>query len=193
MPAPELILIKHSLPEINPNLPAAEWHLSAEGRQRCERLADRLAQHQPQALYCSREPKAQETARLVAQRLGLSARPLDGLQEHARRSEVYTCQDEFEASMRRFFDRPQDLVFGEETAAQAQARFSAALNTLLAQHPDQTLAIVAHGTVITLFTLLTNASPTLPAFELWQRLGLPSLVVLERPGLKLRQVVEQIE
>ena len=40
--ARHLILVKHSLPEIMEDVPAREWILSAEGRARCKRLADRL-------------------------------------------------------------------------------------------------------------------------------------------------------
>lgn len=192
MPAPELILIKHSLPEIDPGLPAAEWHLSAEGRRRCQALAEKLASHSPQVLFSSREPKAEETARLVAQRLGLATQSVDGLHEHRRTREAFTTADAFTANMQHFFDHPNELVFGEESAAQAQQRFSVALAGLCAQHPGQTLAVVAHGTVITLFALENTASPDLHAFEFWQRLGLPSMVVFERPELRLRHVVEEI-
>jgi broad specificity phosphatase PhoE len=49
-------------------------------------------------------------------------------------------------------------------------------------HPNQNLAIVAHGTVISLFvSRLTNADP----FLLWKRLGLPSFVVLSLPDSQI--------
>ena len=37
---PKLILVKHSLPAIDPAAPAAEWRLAPEGLRRCERLAE---------------------------------------------------------------------------------------------------------------------------------------------------------
>lgn len=38
-----LILVKHSLPVIEPTLPASQWRLGPEGRRRCERLAALLS------------------------------------------------------------------------------------------------------------------------------------------------------
>ncbi len=190
MPVPELLLIKHSLPEIIPGQPAAEWRLSQAGRERCAALAQIVAAHQPQALYCSCEPKAHETAGLIAGRLGLTAQPAGGLHEHVRRQAPFSSRQAFEAAIRGFFAHPAELVYGEESADQAAARFQAAVSALLDQHPGQSLAIAAHGTVITLFVQQTNR---LSPFEFWRKLGLPSLVILERPSLRLVQVVEQIE
>jgi broad specificity phosphatase PhoE len=64
-----LILVKQALPEIIPTLPANQWHLSDVGRAQCTVLADQLATYAPAALVSSSEPKALETAHLVAQRM----------------------------------------------------------------------------------------------------------------------------
>lgn len=49
--------------------------------------------------------------------------------------------------------------------------------------------MVAHGTVIAL--AVARAAGVAP-FPLWRRLGLPSVVLLSRPGLALVEVVESI-
>jgi len=85
----KLVLIKHSLPEIQPDLPARRWRLSEEGRRRCRPLADRLVAHVPERIFTSREPKAMETAALVGSRLGLPVEPRDGLHEHDRETVPY--------------------------------------------------------------------------------------------------------
>jgi broad specificity phosphatase PhoE len=51
------------------------------------------------------------------------------------------------------------------------------------------IAIVAHGTVI---SLLVAAANGLDGFELWRRLGLPSALLVEWPGLKRVRVLEQV-
>ena len=38
----KLILVRHSVPEIDARLRAADWHLSDEGRRRCTGLAEAL-------------------------------------------------------------------------------------------------------------------------------------------------------
>ena len=187
--SPVLILVKHALPQIVPGMPANRWRLSEAGRQRCKPLAYQLAAHHPQVIYASQEAKASETAQLLAQSLSLPIFPHPDLHEHLRETAAFTCQDEFEAAVGRFFDRPAELVFGEETADGAHRRFSTAINTLLERHPDQNLVIVAHGTVISLF--VSRACQVAP-FPFWKRLSLPSFVVLSRPGLALLKIVDDI-
>jgi broad specificity phosphatase PhoE len=75
------------------------------------------------------------------------------------------------------------LVFGNETGEQARTRFTQAINTLLTQHPSDTLAIVSHGTVLTLF--LAHHNPHLDPIPFWQQLKLPDLVVVSLPDMKI--------
>jgi broad specificity phosphatase PhoE len=73
-----LILVNHTAPEISPAVPPNRWVLSDEGRRRCEWLAESLAAQAVTQVYSSIEPKALETAALVAVRLKLSleSRPI---------------------------------------------------------------------------------------------------------------------
>jgi broad specificity phosphatase PhoE len=176
----KLILVKHSLPEILPEIPASEWHLSVEGRQRCQVLGDELAKHAPDLIFSSPEPKARETAQIIVQQLIKPLFIVPGLHEHERKTVQFTNEEQFEASVKVFFEQPDALVFGEETAAQALNRFSGAVNQLLSQNRDQNLIVVSHGTVITLF-VANNCG--IEPFPFWSRLDLPSFVVLSLPDL----------
>jgi broad specificity phosphatase PhoE len=171
-----LILVKHSLPEIVENIPACEWKLSEEGQARCQRLAERLATYQPSQIISSVEPKARETAELVAKELGLTTSSFEGLHEHERSQAGYLSKEQFEESVREFFARPDDLVFGNETAEQASERFQSAIDSILKKFPDQTTIVVAHGTVISLYVSHFNKISIL---SFWQELGFPSFVVLD--------------
>ncbi|HYN87299.1 MAG TPA: histidine phosphatase family protein [Ardenticatenaceae bacterium] len=185
---PSLILIKHSLPEIVPGVPASQWRLSEEGHRRCHALARQLAAYQPQVLVSSVEPKAVETAQIVGADLGLSVETAEGLHEHERDNVGFLGNEAFEASVKAFFERPEELVFGSETADEAHTRFAAALSLVLQRHPGVPVAAVAHGTVISLFVArATRIEP----FPLWKRLGLPSYVVLSLPEFRLDSVVER--
>jgi broad specificity phosphatase PhoE len=171
-----LILIKHSLPAIVEHIPAADWTLSETGRQRSKFLAERLRRYQPLAVYSSQEIKAIETAGIVCQTLGLSSQPLDGLNEHDRRDAGYLERAVFEKHIRRFFANPDDLVYGNETADQARLRFTQTILPLLEACRGRNLAVVSHGTVITLFV---SHLLSLEPFELWSSLALPSFLVLD--------------
>jgi broad specificity phosphatase PhoE len=180
-----LILIRHSQSQQAPDRPASQWPLTAEGCRRCTALAARLAACAPDLIVTSRERKASETGALVAARLALPTLVAHGLHEHKREQVGWLSNPAFEQAVSAIFAQPNELVFGEETASQAGARFDAAVRDVLASHPAQTVAIVSHGTVITLFLAQHAGVAALP---FWTRLGMPALVVLSLPELKLLEV-----
>jgi broad specificity phosphatase PhoE len=184
-----LILVRHSLPQIRPDAPARSWPLCDEGRRRCTPLARRLADYAPTAIMASVEPKAVETAQIVAATLGLPYETQEGLHEHERNNAGFLEADAFEHAVRGLFARPDDLVFGRETARQAQDRFTLAIQHVHARHREGTVAVVAHGTVMALFVARhAGVEP----FALWQKLGAPSFVVLELPDYTLVTTVTTI-
>lgn len=171
-----LILVKHSLPEIVENAPAQKWELSDEGRVRAQKLAARLNRYQPEVILSSIEPKAKETAKIIAAKHNLELQIVESLHEHDRSKVGYLPKDEFQGAVHEFFEKPDKLVFGSETANSCHARFQQAVHSILDQHLDKTIVIVAHGTVISLFVArLTGISDQL----LWNDLALPSFVVID--------------
>jgi broad specificity phosphatase PhoE len=188
-PARRLILIKHSLPDIQTGVPANTWSLSDEGRRRAERLAHVLAAYRPGVIVTSREPKAAETGRIVAHSLGLPCVEVDDLHEHSRATLRHLSKQEFEERVRELFARPAELMMGEETADAAHDRFARAVAGVLARYPAQDVAVIAHGTVISLFVSRALGMEPLP---LWQRLGLPAVVVLDVPVSRLLELIDEV-
>jgi broad specificity phosphatase PhoE len=137
-------------------------------------------------LVSSEEPKAIETAQLVAARLRIDTATAPDLDEHRRPF----LADGFEVAIERFFAQPGERVFGDETANEARARFAEAVNAVLRDHRDGRIGIVAHGTVIALY-----AAPYFHtgAAALWKRMQHPSFVVLDTDeGTGLR-IVDEVE
>ena len=172
----KLILVKHAPPEITPEVISHRWVLSAEGRDRCAWLAEELKAQGVQRLYSSLEPKALETAALAAVGLGLEVRPRRDLHENDRTGLSFASSDALKQRMRRFFEAPQDLIVGEETADAALRRFEASVRAIVAEAPEQAIAIVTHGTVLTLLAAKYNP---IRAFDFWEALTLPSHVALD--------------
>src|SRR5579859_2379188 len=174
-----LILVRHAAPAVQPDLPARDWPLSADGRIQAERLATRLTSlYTPAVVFSSPERKAFETAGLIACAFGLKVERVADLREHDRGGAGYLGADAFAAAITRFFARPEELVFGRETAAQAGARFAAAVRELSARTPDRDILLVTHGTVLTLYAAAVAGIEPLP---FWRGLGMPAAVVLSLP------------
>ena len=92
---------------------------------RCLGLAERLRAFAPRMVFSSREVKASETAQIVADRLGVTHQVVEGLREHERSSADFApAPGEFETKLARFFNEPESLVFGRETADEAKHRFA---------------------------------------------------------------------
>jgi broad specificity phosphatase PhoE len=187
---PHLILIKHAMPELIPEVPAAEWRLGEAGRRGSATLAERLRPYQPAAVVASQEPKARETGSIAATILGIPFATAEDLHEHDRRGVGWLTAEVLDAKVAEFFAHPSELVMGREAAGAARERFAFAVDQVLATHPLGNLAIVAHGTVI---TLLVAAHNPVEPFPLWKRLSCPSFVVLSLPDMALVEVVEELD
>ncbi len=185
-----LFLIRHVAPAKIPAVPAREWALSPTGRADAERLAEILTPFAPAiiipgvpaAIVASDELKAQQTAQPLADRLGMTVEVMPGLHEHERRTADYLDDETFQATMARFFAEPDTLVFGEETANQALARFSRAVEDTLARHPEGDIIIVTHGTVMSLFVA---AHSIIKPMDFWWHLHLPAWVIFSVPDFTL--------
>lgn len=178
-----LILVRHSTPEARREAPAREWRLSEEGRRRAEGLAARLAlDGLPAAIVSSTEPKAAETAALLARTLGVTYETAAGLHEHDRSTVGWLGGERFEAAVTALFRQPEELVLGRETAVEALARVERATAEALRRHPRGDVVIVTHGTVMTLLVAATNP---IDAVAFWRGLEMPDSVVLALPGRTL--------
>lgn len=176
-----LLLVRHSEPAIDPAAPASSWPLSAVGRARCARLAGALRPFGPGHIAASSEPKAAETARLVAAALGVGCSTAAGLEEHHRETVRFLA--DFRARVAELFARPDERRLGEESGAEARDRFGRALDDLLAgwSWPGPP-CVVAHGTVLSLYL---GERLGLDPMSLWDRLRCPSLLVVTGDDLEL--------
>ena len=178
------------MPDVEPERPASTWSLGDIGRQRAELLAARLSGFRPTKIWSSKEPKAVETAEVVATGFGVSVQVADGLEEHHRTGGPFLpTQGEFEASVERFFRKPDEVVFGTESANEALSRFSSAMNLAIQSEQTDTV-VITHGTVMTLYVARLAG---VQHMSFWRRLGLPSFVVLTLPEMQVSEVVESVD
>lgn len=179
-----LHLIKHGKPRIVPGVPAHEWELAEDALDGLEALIACL-RPLPQLVASSFEPKAQTTAAALAAALAVPHRSMHGLHEQLRYTAPFHLdQADFEAGMRRFFEHPAQIVSGEESADDARTRFGNAVHAVLAANPQESIALVAHGTVIS--SLVAHANGINP-WPLWRGLGVLDAVKVDVPSLRVRE------
>jgi broad specificity phosphatase PhoE len=185
----KLILVKHAAPQVVPDLPPVQWHLSEEGRARCDTLAQAIHPFAPAVVVSSEELKAKETAEIVGTRLGVPHHSAPDLHEHDRSNVPHMASREFISMVELFFRRPGELVLGNETAVAALSRFRSAVDEVLLEHPGGNVAVVSHGTVI---ALLLESLGGRRGFDVWRAMKLPSFAVLNTPDLIVERVVEAV-
>ncbi len=127
--------------------------LAPEGREQAERVGQRLADQQIDAIYVSSLRRTHETAAPLAARLGLTP-TVDadlrevflgewengGLRRHSVEGHPLVAQ--------LFGEQRWEVIPGAETAEELTSRLTRALTRIAAAHPDQRVVVVAHGGVI---------------------------------------------
>ncbi len=181
--AGHLLLIRHGPSGARSDLPASAWELTEAGTEVCRQFAGRLLALRPGRFLASQEPKALATAATLAEALNVPYGPFPGLEEHARETVGWLASPaDFEEAVARLLREPDWRGFGEESGAEALDRFRRAILAALGAFPGERLALVTHGTVMTLF--LAAANP-LDAVAYWRALTMPACAVLALPGFRL--------
>jgi len=85
-------------------------------------LAPLLVKYLPSIVYSSKEPKAIETAEILANLLDLPRENRYGLHEHLRNKVGWTNADDFRAKVQDLFQRQDKVIFGEESALETGDR-----------------------------------------------------------------------
>jgi broad specificity phosphatase PhoE len=129
--------------------------LSEEGRWQTRRLAERLASEGICAVYCSPFSRTLETARLLAQPLGLEPQARDGLREISHGHWEGLTRGEVEA---RFCDEyaaweADPFTFapaGAESGVAALARALPVVREVVVRHQGQRVLVVSHKATLRL-------------------------------------------
>lgn len=182
---PNIALVRHSISKPVPEVSAHQWELTELGIQRCGLLADALRPFGFSRIATSDEPKAVTTAEMLIRHLDIPT-PLivePAFRETRRESAAYFDDPGlFRAAIREAMADSQHVVFGEEAFDAARARFTAALETLIDAHPGESIAVITHGTVMSL--VLANWTGMDP-YTTWTALEMPSYAVVAYPSRTL--------
>lgn len=148
------VLVRHGETEQNANgifQGYSPVSLSTRGRKQAALVAERLVSLRPQVLYSSDLRRAQETADMISQRLGLPIRSCEGLREWNVGAWIGQSTAAYFAHLQALKVHPVTYVpEGGESQLQTQARIVAQMQELAEQHAGETIVCVSHGRAIEL-------------------------------------------
>ena len=165
-----LHLVRHGLPLIDPQRPAAAWELDPAGFDDVWALRERLPSGA--AWFSSPEPKAQQTAQLLTDGdVGI----VDELREHERG--LGLLLDDFHDRVRAAFAQPDlSAAPGWEPLTDLGGRLVPAVRRILDVHGEDDVVLVGHGTAWTL--LVAELSDCEPDLLRWRSLGMPDVITV---------------
>lgn len=160
-----VILIRHAMPQVTPGTSSTLWTLSEAAREDCVLLAHALSQDIAPVVYTSPEPKAAETAAVIALRLGLQVISDTRLSEVDRPP---TWDEDYRSMVLRYLKSGEQP--GWEPANSVRARFTAAVDEALAANPAGDVIVSNHGMALTLYAASIAA---IDLREFWRQLTFP--------------------
>jgi broad specificity phosphatase PhoE len=148
--------------------------------------------------YAGPEPRMAQTLTPVAAGYDFRVQVDEAFAE-THSAGFFDDEEEFLATVRRFFEQPDEPPApGWEAASDAATRFAAGIDRLRAVHQPVvrpghalpgTFAIASGGRALTAYLAHTLGYSPEHAFAQWQRLRMPDLAVLELPAEREPRVV----
>lgn len=143
-----VVFITHPEVTVDPRTPVTEWSLSRKGKARMTAFCGHDVISDVTAVWSSKETKAVEGARILADALALVPGVKRCLHENDRSSTGFLEPDEFWATADQFFSKPEVSVRGWERAIDAQRRIISCVESIANSRPESgDIAIVSHGAV----------------------------------------------
>jgi 2,3-bisphosphoglycerate-dependent phosphoglycerate mutase len=166
-----IYFVRHAEPNYD-NHNDAERELTAKGLRDRERVTKYLSDKGIDAVLSSPYRRAVDTVKQFADIAGLPVEPVPGFRERRIDSGWIADFDEF--SRQQWADFSYKRSDGE-SLGEVQRRNLAALEAVLENHPDQTLAVGGHGTALS--TLIHAFDPTFGYKEFTEIKGLMPWIV----------------
>lgn len=178
--AGRIILVRHAMPETVRGVAPSLWRLGDPAKEDCVLLAHALPRGLAGTVYTSDEPKASETAAIIAMRLGLQVAQDARLREVDRPEEWL---DDHRAAVRDYLrsgHRP-----GWEPPEAAGRRFAATVDQAREALPTGDLVLVNHGMALTLYAA---RYATLDIVAFWEGLRFPDAWALDLESAALERL-----
>lgn len=161
-----VVLVRHAMPEVRRGVSSRLWTLGERGREDCVLVAHALTGPLAPVAFSSDEPKARETAAVIALRRGLRTavdarfgevdRPQEWVEDHAALARRYLAGEPLPGW------EPQDAVV---------ARFTGAIADAVAAAGGGDVVVATHGMAMTLWA--SSVAGTADRVRWWEALTFP--------------------
>jgi broad specificity phosphatase PhoE len=168
-----LYLVRHAAVTLRPEAPGHSWHLSPGGRAAADAIGQESRWKEVSLLFTSPEAKAVATAQRIAAPHGLRIEISPDLREVGGRP--WTDGD-YTSLVRRYLEgEPLDHW---EPSDHVSKRVCAAIGSIVAGYPSESVGVVSHGLALTLYLSSLQKSPPAAALELWSSIRMPDVAVI---------------
>jgi broad specificity phosphatase PhoE len=144
------IFLRHAETKKNPDINAAEWELSDLGKLQAEEAASLKDLLDATAIYASDEKKTVLTAEPLARKLNLQINELANFSE-VKRGDKFLSKEAFEQEKVKQLLDLDYKAFDGESGNDAMKRFEQGVATLSSMHPNETVLIATHGTILNIY------------------------------------------
>ena len=166
-----VVLVRHGHPRVEGGDPS-RWTLSAEGREAALTLSQEPVWEAVELIFTSPEPKADETARTVAEARSIPVEIRENLREIRRPFEAEDYDDKVRAFLK------GEGPSGWETREEGEARLQRAMHEI--SRGDTDVGLVSHGLLLTL--LLARIAAAEPTFWLHHSIGFAEYAEYDSEG-----------
>ena len=140
-----LYYVTHPSVAIDKTTNPAGWDLSERGKEEAKRLLGQDFWPNIQLVCTSSEPKSRSVGAMVAAEFGIPVEEHQELGEADRSKTPFVPLEEYMQAIQEAYAKPDEHVRGWESHHKMSLRNQKAIESLLAAHPDKTIAIIGHG------------------------------------------------
>lgn len=144
------IFLRHAETEKDPSRPAVEWGLTPDALEKIQSHIKNGVFKDVGVVITSTENKAIATAKPVCELLSLSSKEIANFNE-VKRGTSFLSAEEFLAQKEQQLTQLDEAFDGAESARSALERFKQGIEILDKEYENQTILIVTHGTVLSLY------------------------------------------
>lgn len=185
-----IIFLRHADTQKDPNLNAALWELSENGKKQAEELVNLPIMNDVDVIYTSEEKKTALTINPLIKKLEKETIPLSFFNE-VKRGDKFLSKEEFEIEKEKQLTDLNYSAFDGESGNEALARFKRGIDRVIKENEGKTILIVTHGTILNIyFADILNLYNKLP--ERWQETNFCVYGIIEE-GIVIKDIVDDYE